>query len=213
MTVSRTRRAWSLYFCLVRLEQRDVAAHQFVGRVHIAEDLRTRGFAGLLAAVDVDQRALLLALVAVEDAQRNAHADAESLYAIRIVIRGVVRIPRAVSRIGRTVGDSQLVVGLGLLDRLQRGLQVGPSMPAPISIVVQRLQGIVEIERARHVELIHRRAVVQHLQQLNFGGAQVDDRCFDLRLVLHAQQFDAVQIDLRDIAGSEAVAADLDDLS
>jgi hypothetical protein len=38
------------------------------------------------------------------------------------------------------------------------------------------------------------------LQELNFGGAQVDDRRFDLRLVLHAQQLDAIEVDLRQVA-------------
>ena len=65
---------------------------------------------------------------------------------------------------------------------------------------------------ARHIELIHRSAVVQHLQKLDFGGAQVDDRRFDLRFVLHAQQLDAIEVDLRDVAGLEAGAANVDDL-
>ena len=40
-----------------------------VGGVHVGEHLRANGLAGLAAAVDVDLGALLLALVAVEDAQ------------------------------------------------------------------------------------------------------------------------------------------------
>ena len=54
-------------------------SHQLIRCVHIAEDLRARGFAGLLAALDIDLGALLLALVLVEDAQRNVHACAQSL--------------------------------------------------------------------------------------------------------------------------------------
>ena len=60
----------------IRVQQRDVAAHLLVGRIHIAEDLRARGVGQLLVAVDVDQRTLLLALVTVEDAQRNARRSA-----------------------------------------------------------------------------------------------------------------------------------------
>jgi hypothetical protein len=43
-------------------------------------------------------------------------------------------------------------------------------------------------------------------------GAQVDDGRLNLRLVLHPQQLDAVEVDLGDVAGLEAVAADVDDL-
>ena len=69
-----------------------------------------------------------------------------------------------------------------------------------------------EIEGAGHVELVHGRAVVEQLQELNLGGAQVDDGRLQLRFVLHAQQLDAVEIDLRDVAGVKPVAADGDDL-
>ena len=94
---------------------------------------------------------------------------------------------------------------LGLLNRLQRRLQVRPRSQRRIAIGVQRLQIIAEIEWTCHVELVDRRAVVEQLQELNLGGAQIYDRGFNLRLVLHAQQFDAVQIDLADGAGLEAL--------
>ena len=141
----------------------------------------------MLAAVDVDQRAFLLALIAVEDAQRNAHAGADRLRAIGIVGRGVICEPACEGRIGRAVRHGQLVVGLGLLNRLQRRLQVGPRRQRGIAVGFQRLQRIAEIEWTRHIELVYRGAVIQHLQELNFRGAQIDDRRFDLRLVLHAQ--------------------------
>jgi len=44
----------------VRLDQRNIGAHQLVGIVHVAEDLRLGRFRCLLASVDVDQRSLLL---------------------------------------------------------------------------------------------------------------------------------------------------------
>ena len=56
---------------------------------------------------------------------------------------------------------------------------------------------IGKIEGPVDVELLHRRAVVQQLQQLNLGRAQIDDGRLEFRLVLHAQQLDAVEIDLR----------------
>jgi hypothetical protein len=52
----------------------------------------------------------------------------------------------------------------------------------------------------------------KQLQQLNLRRAQIDQRRLQFRLILHALQLDAVQIDLGDIAGMKAVAADLDDL-
>src|ERR1039457_2633139 len=58
-------------FRLVRLEQCDVAAYKLVCCIHVAEDLRARGFFSLLAAIDVDERAFLLALIAVEYPQWN----------------------------------------------------------------------------------------------------------------------------------------------
>src|SRR5271155_812127 len=84
-------------FVLVGLEQGDVAAHFFVGGVDIAEDLRPRGISQLVAAVDVDQRSLLLALIAVEDAQRNVEAEAEGIFiGTYAVKRRIVRPPCAV---------------------------------------------------------------------------------------------------------------------
>src|ERR1700723_3143479 len=81
-------------FGLVGLQQGDVAAYLFVGGGDIAEDLRPRGFCQLVAAVDVDQRALLLALIAVEDAQRYVEAAADGIFArIYVVKRGIVRPP------------------------------------------------------------------------------------------------------------------------
>ncbi len=55
-----------------------------------------------------------------------------------------------------------------------------------------------------HVELVDRSPVIEQLQQLDLGGAQIDDGCLDLRLVLHAQQLDAVKIDLRKIADARS---------
>ncbi len=45
-------------FRLVRLQQRDVALHLRVGRVHIAEDLGAGGLGQLLVAANVDLGAL-----------------------------------------------------------------------------------------------------------------------------------------------------------
>ena len=75
----------------------------------------------------------------------------------------------------------------------------GRAVESDLAEVVERLQGIGKVKRSGYVELLDRRAVVQQLQQLNLGGAQIHDRCLQLRFVLHAQQLDAIEVDLGDI--------------
>ena len=65
-----------------------------------------------------------------------------------------------------------------------------------------------EFECPGHVEPLDRRAVVKEHQELDFGGAQIDQRGFEVGFKLNALQLDAVQIHLRDIAGPEARAID-----
>src|ERR1700730_246943 len=110
----------------VWLEQLDVAAHLLIRRVDIAEDPSPGGFRQLAAAVDVDQRPLLLALIAVEDPQRYVEAEAEGIVVRHYVVkRRIVCPPYAVGGVGRTVGYRQLVICFRLLDRLNRRLKVG----------------------------------------------------------------------------------------
>ena len=106
----------------------------------------------------------------------------------------------------------QLVIGLGLLHGFKRRLQVGTRGQRRLAEAVERIERIGEIEDPGHVELVQRRAIVQELQQLDLGRAQVNDRRLQLRFVLHAQQLDAIEVDLGDVAGLEPRAADLDDL-
>jgi predicted metal-binding membrane protein len=75
--VSRT--CLILVFVAVGRKQRDVAPHLLIRRIHVAGYLGARRVFKLLITVDVDQRALLLALVAVEDAQRNTDAEPSAL--------------------------------------------------------------------------------------------------------------------------------------
>ena len=102
--------------------------------------MRFGRFGSLLASVDVDQRALLLALIPVEYPQWDADAEAESLAAIRVIGRGVIRLPRAEGWIGGTIGDSKLVIGLRLLDGLDGRPQVRPVVQRNLMVIVERLQ-------------------------------------------------------------------------
>ena len=107
--------------------------------------------AQLLVAADVDQRALLFALVAVEDAQRNVHAGAQRVAAKVVVECGVVGVPGALGWIGRAIGNGQLMVGLGLLYSFECGAQVGPLVQS----------NLAEVGCAMHLQRInsHRRTL------------------------------------------------------
>ena len=56
------------------------------------------------------------------------------------------------------------MVGLRLLNRLQRGLQVGARSEGGLAVILQRLYGVAEVIGARNIKLINRRAIVQQLQ-------------------------------------------------
>ncbi len=110
--------------------------------------------------------------------------------------------------IGGTVGDGQLVIDPGLVDGLRGGLQIGAGIHRQVAKLVQRHDPVGEVEGAGDVELVHRRALVQQLQQLDLGGAQVDLRRLVVGFVLHALQLQALQVQLGDIAGGQAIAGD-----
>ncbi len=84
----------------IGLEQDYRAVDRGVRRIHVAEDLRPRRLHQFFVPVDVQFRALLLPLIPVEDAQRDADTEADRLVRKRVVERRVVRIPRAQGRIG-----------------------------------------------------------------------------------------------------------------
>jgi hypothetical protein len=64
---------------------------------------------------------------------------------------------------------------------------------------------IVPIEIAGDVELIHRCAVVQQLEQQNLRCPQIDDSGLNFGLILHPQKLNAIQVDLGEVAGLETV--------
>ena len=166
---------------LVWLDQSNIAAHQFVGIVDVAENLRFGRFGSLLASVDVYQCAFFLALVLVEDPQRDADAEAESLVGIRVIGRGIVGVPGTECWIGGPIGDGEFVIGLGLLDCLDRGSQVWPVVESNLVIIGQGLQRCTQIKCAGYVELIDGCAVVEQQQELNLLCAQIDDVQFQFQ--------------------------------
>ncbi len=108
--------------------------------------------------------------------------------------------------IGRSIRDRQLMVGLGFIHGLTAALQVGPGVQGRLPDLVERRQLIGEIEWAGDVELLDRRAVVQQSEQLNLRRAQIDFRRLQVGFILHALQFQPVQVHLRDAARLVALA-------
>ena len=118
---------------LIGLEKNHGARYGGVSGVHIAEHLGPGGLHKLVVAVDIQLRALFFALVAVENAQRNAYAEADVLINGRIAAH-----VEAEGRIGRSIGDSQPVVCLALSTDCKRRSQVRPRIERGLADVVER---------------------------------------------------------------------------
>ena len=73
-------------FGLVRPQQNQIAFERGEAGIYVAEYLRFGGVAQSLIAPDIDLRAQLFSLVAVEDAQRDADTDAQRIYAKRVIV-------------------------------------------------------------------------------------------------------------------------------
>src|SRR5208337_4315976 len=119
---------------------------------HVTENLGARCFGQLPVAINVDQCTLFLALIAVEDSQRDAHVEAERLLIVWIVEGWIVGIPGAESWISRPVGVGKFMVGNRLLNGLKRRPQIGPVIKCYLAESLQRLQLLREIEWTDHVE-------------------------------------------------------------
>ena len=87
--MSRTRDGLLQVFRLVRPQQNQRAVQRGVARVDVAEHQCFGGVAQSLIACDVELRAQLLSLVAVENAQRDADTGAERLVAYGLLMDGL----------------------------------------------------------------------------------------------------------------------------
>src|ERR1700678_2322493 len=148
-------------FVAVWRQQSYVAANLFVRGVHVAEDLCPRRIRQLLVVIDVNERSFFLALVAVKDSQRNAYVEAQSLIGIWFVERSVVGVPRAKCRICRAIRLCQLMVRFGLLNGFNCRSQIGAVIQRDLTIGLQRLKLLREIEWASHVKFVRRSSFVQ----------------------------------------------------
>jgi len=132
---------------------------------------------------DIDLRPRLFPLVAVENAQRDVHADPH--------VNGNRRISsevRAERRVRRPVGDRQPVVRFGLLHGLHRCFQVGTRIQRRAAKLFQRKYLLLKFKRPRNIEAIHGRSVVEKHQHGDFGDPQVHLRRLQIGFVLHPLQ-------------------------
>src|SRR5208283_1117599 len=129
--------------------------------INIAQHLGLGRFPQFLRAPDVELRAQLFSLIAVENTQRDTDADADGVNGKRIVSGRVVGIPAAQRRVRRAIGDRQLVLGLSLVHSLNGSPQVRPSIECDLPEFIARLQLVAEIIAPSYVELLDRSAVVK----------------------------------------------------
>ena len=100
-----------------------------------------------------------------------------------------------------------------LFERPLSFLKIRPAFNRHRAKLVQCCNELVEIERLRNLELIHRNRVSQKRQKIDFRGAQIDFRRFQIRRKLGALQLHAPEIYLRDVARLEPILANRDSLS
>src|SRR5262249_39109929 len=116
-----------------------------------------------LVPPDIEVSPQLLALIAIEDAQRNADARAKpGAQWWSAVVRGrLIAHIYAQSRIGRPVRDRQAMIdrrlGHGLVRRLEIGTRVGGGLPQR----VLRRYRLCEVVHPCDVELVERCALVE----------------------------------------------------
>src|ERR1019366_763409 len=92
------------------------------------------------------------------------------------------------------------------------GFQVGASVERDLAEIVEGLDLFGKFVGAGDVELFDGRAIVEQGEHLNLGSAQADFGGLQVGLVLHALQLEAVEIDLGNVSGVEALAADFENL-
>ena len=148
--------------------------------------------------------ARFLTLVAIENAERNIDAKADKGLDVRALAAQV----QTESRIGGAVGYSEPVVRPGLVHALYCRPQVWPVVERHLPEFLQRGRKIGEIEWPGDVQFLHRRLIVEQCAELDLSRAQVNEGGLHIGFELHALQFQAVEIDLSDVAGLEAIAAD-----
>ena len=146
---------------LYRLEKNYCAEHRGIGGIDVAEDLRSCGLDQLLVAADIELRALLLSLIAIENPQRKSHADPEVC-----VDRRIAPEIEADGRIGRSIRQCEAVIGVGFVYGLLPLLLNPAGCPALIGGFVQCGNLLREVVWPGDIELVNRRSIVEQCKQL-----------------------------------------------
>src|SRR5262249_9117123 len=110
------------------------------------------------------------------------------------------------SRVGRAVGDGQLMIALGFVNRLQCRPEIRALVERDLPQIVERASELHEVERSSDVELVDGRPIVQEHQQLNLRGPDVHLSGLQVGLVLDTLKLQSVQVDLRDVPHLKAVS-------
>ena len=126
---------------LIRFEKNHGAVDRGIGGIHIAEHLRPRCRCESVIAINIQLCAQFFALIAIEDPQRNTDAEPDVL-----IDRRIAPDIETEGRVGRSIGDREPMIGLCLIDGLQRGPQVRPRIERCLAHVVQRRSLLREIK-------------------------------------------------------------------
>ena len=119
-----------------------------------------------------------------------------------------MREPDADGGVGGSIRLGQFVICFGLLHGEQRGLQVRTGINRVFAIVVVRKKVVAEIEDTIDIEVIDGAVIFQQGEEIDLGGAQIDQSSLQVRFVLQPLQFEAIEIDAGNVSGLKAVAAD-----
>src|SRR5262249_53665039 len=135
---------------LVRLKKRSIAVERGPRRIDIAEHLRPGGFLEVLAAPNVELGPRLLALIAIEEPDRNVDAepDVDRDWRSAAGVHGE-------GRVGRAIGNREPVIGLRLIHRRHRCQEVRAIRQREIVQLVERAGRLGEVEYSGDIELLY----------------------------------------------------------
>ena len=147
----------------------------------------------------------LLALIAIENPQRNADTHAEINRDGRIA-----REIRAECRIGGSIGHRQPMIRLRLVHGFDGGFQIRPVFHGHIAAIL--LAGESQSEKSKVPVTSNCSTGVRSFNSINnwiFAVRKFTSGRLDVGLILHALQFQSLKIHSRDVAGLQPFVAHL----
>ena len=135
-------------------------------------------------------RSLLLALIAVEDAQWNGNLESDAVVNARAFILA------AEGGIGRGVSIGQLHIGVAHCDRLEGGAVVGARGDSLLLHLVESHRNRRRVERPRNVEISGGFFDAHQQLQIVAGLNKVELRAVKIGLELSELEIDALKVSL-----------------